>query len=270
MLQSKEPHGCTAQGTLSATHLSQHVQVLLWPHSLIKSQILAQKRGAQPWELSGESRRQLNMPSTFNDSWVRWEEQNDGEQQFSFACVFYTFLVHCPHQRAKAAAIKSTLWLDGNDPQRKLYFSTVQKEKNLSYSDSLAVITNLYLKKGSLSPSPQPCSIGVQKCSEISFMVFSADKNWNFSVLLHTVYKTKSPSGSAILYSFLGQLLSQAHQSTSSKDYCLNSLKSVYYLNREVLQKYQTPATLSQGSHFLPPLTTESLWKPSSFSVYLF
>lgn len=173
-----------------------------------------------------------------------------------------------PKSKGSRNQVNTLAWWER--PPAKAVFLYCTKRKNLSYSHSLAVITNLYLKKGSLSPSPQPCSIGVQKCSEISFMVFSADKNWNFSVYLHTVYKTKSPSGSAVLYSFLGQLLSQAHQSTSSKDYCLNSLKSVYYLNREVLQKYQTPATLSQGSHFLPPLTTESLWKPSSFSVYLF
>lgn len=107
-----------------------HRQVLLWPHSLIKSQILAQRRGAQPLELSDESWWQLNMPSTSNDSWVRWEEQNDGEQQVSFACVFYTSFIHCPHQRAKAVAIKSTLWLDGNNSQKKMYFSRVQKEKS--------------------------------------------------------------------------------------------------------------------------------------------
>lgn len=68
--------------------------VLLQPQSLFKSQILAEKRGAQPPGLSGESLLQLNMPSTSNDSQVRWEEQNAGEKLFSFTCGFYTFMVH--------------------------------------------------------------------------------------------------------------------------------------------------------------------------------
>lgn len=68
--------------------------VLLQPQSLIKSQILAQRRGAEPPGLSGESQLQLNMPSTSNDSQVRWEEQNAGEKLFPFACGFYTFMVH--------------------------------------------------------------------------------------------------------------------------------------------------------------------------------
>lgn len=194
MVQSKELHGCRAWGKLSDTCLSQDRRVLLRPHSLIKSQILAQRRGAQPLELSGESQWQLNMPSTFHDSRVRWEEQKAGEQQFSFACVFHTFLVHCPQERAKAAAIKSTLWLDGNNPQRKMYFSTVQKETScltvILYSDSLAVITNPLLKKGCLSSSPQPCLIGIQKRIEISFVVFSAAKKWKLLSLVDTLYKT--------------------------------------------------------------------------------
>lgn len=124
--------GCVDSGDLSDTCLSEHRRVLAGPRSLIKSQLLARRTRCSALGLCGESLLQLNMPSTSNDSRVRWEEQNDGEKSLWFACVFHTFSVHVclvltKEQRQLQLVVKSTLWLDGNNSQRKLHFCSDQK-----------------------------------------------------------------------------------------------------------------------------------------------
>lgn len=172
MSRSKEAHGRVAWGDLSDTHLSPHGQALLWPRSLIKSQLLAPLHG-----LSFSLKRWVTVAVKYTQHLQWLTGQVRRAKWWGAAILIYMWILHLLGSLSSRKSKGGSNQANALAWWEQLLEKDVYLQREKSYSNSLAVITNLLLKKRSLSPRPQPCSTGTQKRTQLSYVVLSATRN---------------------------------------------------------------------------------------------